>query len=200
VPLVNHVKIDGPDIAKVLEPGEQLRALGSYRRPLNGDSSALELADDELTGVEKRFLTETGERVPPTDKLFLGVDWTGVHLNSDRINRFLFGRDGSGAVESIAGRMWRAGRAPTGKMRHWAVTDRRLLLLLQTIGTVPSVWEVEFAVPLASVRSARRRGKLLFEWGLVEITFVDGSTLGVLAGIVDVALAGQLVRALTNKK
>jgi hypothetical protein len=56
-----------------------------------------------------------------------------------------------------------------------------------------------FAVPRSAVRSARRHFKILFGWGQVEVTFVDGSMLAILAGLVDVGLANQMIHALTGE-
>jgi hypothetical protein len=197
VPLLNHAKIRGPEIAEVLEPGERLLALGLYRDSLNGDRSRLELADSELTAIEQRFQRETGQRLAGSDSVVQGVDWQGVHVNSGRVNRLLFGLDGVGAVKSAAGQMWRAAHDRSSGLRYWAVTDRRLLLLRDRTGT-DQPWQIGYAVTRSTVRSVRRRGKLLLQWGRVEVVFADDSMLAWLTGFVDVGAARQLVRAMAT--
>jgi hypothetical protein len=168
VPLLNHVKIHGPDIAKVLEPGERLVALGIYRGPHHPDTRGL----DPQPGQDKLF--ELGQ------------------FNTQIFNRLLSGSAGSGGPDSYAGTMWRAGTAMGPGIVHWAVTDRRFLLLRRP-------WTIGFALPLSAVRSARRRFQPLFGWGQVEVTFADGSMLAILAGLLDVGLANRLIRALTDR-
>jgi hypothetical protein len=197
VPLLNHVKLSGPYVAKVLDPGESLLAIGLYRPTLNGDDSRLALGDQELSGREQSHLRETGERLPRSDRFFQGIDWRGVHVNPRRVNRLLFGLDGDGEADSTAGQMWRAARRPAKGLRHWAVTDRRLLLLRDTFDQ-DHTWQVLFAVPRPAVRSARRRGKFLLQWGRVEIGFEDGSMLAFLTGFLDMGAARHLVRAINN--
>jgi hypothetical protein len=193
VPLHNHVKINGPEIAKVLEPGERLLALGIYRGPLNPDTRGLERADDELSEFEQRHLREHGERLPRSDKVFeLG------QFNTDMFNNLMSGTAGSGAADSYAGLMWRAGKAMGPGIVHWAVTDRRFLLIQRPPAGTSGPWTIGFAVPRAAVRSARRHFKILFGWGQVEVTFADGSMLAILAGLIDVGLANQMIRALTG--
>jgi hypothetical protein len=199
VPLFDHVKLSGEAVSKVLEPGERLLALGGFHQPLSGDESRLERSDDELTSVEQRFLRETGQRPRQSDTWFQGIDWGGVHINSDRIQRVLSGLSGAGAVDSTAGRMWRASKSHQHGLLKWAVTDQRLLLLLDKIGNPPS-FEIHFSVDRTLIRSVRRRGKLLFQWGRVEVTFVDGSMIAFLAALLDVGAARQLVRALSDTR
>jgi hypothetical protein len=194
VPLLNHVKINGPEIAKVLEPGEQLLALGIYRGPLNPDERGLERSDDELSGFEQRYVQEHGHRLPESDKVF-----EAGQFNTDRFNEALSGSAGTGAVDSYAGRMWRAGAAMGPGIVHWVVTDQRFLLMRRPSAGAKGPWSIGFAIPRSAVRSARRRFKLLFGWGQVEVTFVDGSVLAILAGLLDVGLANQLIRALTQR-
>ena len=197
MPLFNSVKLYGEDVARSLEPGERLLGLGTYHDPLNGDESRLHLADHELRGVAKRFRDDTGRHLPTDDRLLQGVDWGGVHINPDRLRRAWSGLAGQGAPESIAGRMWRATKAPGKGTLDWAVTDRRLLVLEHEAAVHPT-YRIKFAVPRAEIRSACRRGKLFFQWGRVEITFVDDSMIAFNAALLDVGAARQLVRALTG--
>ena len=194
MPLLNHVKINGPEIAKVLAPGERLLALGIYRGPLNPDTRGLERTDDELSGFEQRYVREHGHRLPQSDKTFeLG------QFNTDNFNNLMSGSAGSGAAGSYAGLMWRAGRSMEPATVHWVVTDRRFLLMKRPEAGAQGLWSIGFAVPRSVVRSARRHAKVLFGWGQVEVTFVDGSMLAILAGMLDVGIANQMVRALTER-
>jgi hypothetical protein len=195
VPLFNKVKIYGDVVAKVLEPGERLLALGTFHELLNGDDSKLERADHELSPLQQRYLREHGHRIPTSDRFFQGVDWLGVHVNSDRIDRALSGLCGVGAPDSIAGRMWRASKDASGV--EWAVTDRRLLLLASDMA-LDTTYTIVFSVPRSSIASAARRGKLLFQWGRVEVTFTDGSMLAWNAALLDVSAARTLVAALSG--
>jgi hypothetical protein len=195
VPLFNQVKLFGDDVAKVLEPGERLLALGAFHEPLNGDDSKLELEDHELSPLQQRFLREHGHRLPNSDKFIQGVDWLGVHVNSDRIRRAFSGLSGVGSPPSIAGRMWRASKDGSGV--EWAVTDRRLLLL-KSDTAVNRTYTVLFSVPRSLIASAARRGKLLFQWGRVEVSFTDGSMLAWNAALLDVSAARALVAALSG--
>jgi hypothetical protein len=193
VPILNHVKINGPEIAKVLEPDERLLALGIYRGPLNPDTRGLERTDDELSKFEQKYMQEHGHRLPVSDKVFeLG------QFNTDKFNNLLSGTAGSGAANSYAGLMWRAGRAMGPGIVHWAVTDRRFLLIQRPPAGEKGPWRIGFAVPRQAVRSARRHVKILFGWGQVEVTFADGSMLAILAGLLDVGLANQMIRALNE--
>jgi hypothetical protein len=196
VPLFNQVKLFGDDVAKVLNPGERLLALGAYHEPLNGDDSKLELEDHELSPLAQRFLREHGHRLPTSDGFFQGVDWHGVHVNPDRIRRALSGSSGAGAPRSSAGRMWRATKN-AGGMIEWAVTDQRLLILKGDTA-LHRTYTIMFAVPRSEIRSAVRRGKLLFQWGRVEVTFTDDSMLAFNAALLDIGSARQLVAALSR--
>jgi hypothetical protein len=195
VPLLNHVKINGPEIAKVLEPGERLLALGIYRGPLNPDTRGLERTDDELSRFEQGYVQEHGHRLPESDKVF-----EAGQFNTDMFNRLMSGSAGAGAADSYAGLLWRAGKAMGPGIVHWVVTDRRLLLMRRPPAGSKGPWTMGFAVPRSAVRSARRHFKILFGWGQVEVTFVDGSTLAILAGLVDVGLANQMIHALTGEE
>jgi hypothetical protein len=108
------------------------------------------------------------------------------------------GSAGSGAANSYAGLIWRAGKAMEPGTVHWVVTDQRFLLMKRPATGTQGPWTIGFAVPRSAVRSARRHFKLLFGWGQVEVTFADGSMLAILAGLLDVGIANQLIRALTG--
>jgi hypothetical protein len=192
--LFDQVKLFGEDVAKVLEPGERLLALGGYHELLAGDESKLALETGELSGREREVFERTGRRLEVPDRLFLGVDWRGVHINPDRLHRWWSGLSGVGAAESVAGRMWRAAKGKPGL--EWAVTDRRLLLLSSDTA-VDRAYAVVFDVPRAQVRSVARRGKVFFQWARVEISFVDGSMLAFNPALMDVSAARALVRALS---
>lgn len=197
MPLFNQRKLFGDDVAKVLQPGEQLLALGPFHEPLNGDESKLELEEHELGKFEREFLRQHGHRPETSDSFFQGIDWTGVHINPDRIRRAMSGLSGAGAATSVAGRMWRAGKDQTGGFVEWAVTDRRLLLLKGDIA-VNRTYTILYEVPRSSVASAARRGKLLFQWGRVEVSFTDGSMLAWNAALLDISAARSLVAALSG--
>lgn len=194
MPLLNYVKINGPEIAKVLQPSERLLALGIYRGPHNPDTRGLARTDDELSAFEQRYAQEQGHRLPASDKVF-----EAGQFNTEIFNDLLSGSAGSGAANSYAGLMWRAGKAMQPGIVHWVVTDRRFLLMRRPQAGAKGPWSIGFAVPRSAVRSARRHFKVLFGWGQAEVTFVDGSMLAILAGMVDVGLANQLIRALTQR-
>jgi hypothetical protein len=194
MPIFNTLKLWGADVtAQVLEPGETLIDMGSLHEPLNGDESRLGLEDHELSRRERKFLAETGHRFETSDSWLLGIDLSGVHINQDRVHRAMSGLSGIGAPGSIAGQMWRAGRRDG--FLEWAVTDRRLLILRKKAGKEHTFL---YAVPRSSVAGAVRRGKLLFEWGRVELSFTDGSMLAYVAGFLDIGAARKLVAALSG--
>lgn len=194
MPLLNHVRINGPEIAKSLEPGERLLALGLYRGPLNPDTRGLERTEGELSPFEQRYVREHGHRLPESGRVF-----EAGQFNTEMFNNLMSGSAGAGAANSYAGLMWRAGKAMGPGIVHWVVTDRRFLLMQRPPAGSKGPWTMGFAVPRGAVRSARRRFKILFGWGQVEVTFVDGSMLAILAGLVDVGLANQMIRALTGE-
>jgi hypothetical protein len=186
VPLFNSVKVYGKDVAPVLETGERLLAMGMVHTHWSGDTSSLE--------------SEGGnpDRPGSSRGLVEGVDWTGVQYNQDRVNRLVAGSSGAGAADSWGGRMWSAIRARSEKANvEWAVTDRRLLLLDNDRGNPPT-FAVHFAVPRAVIRGARRRGKVLFQWGRVEVSFVDGSRVALVLAILDISAAKAFVRAVES--
>lgn len=190
--MLNYLKIYGDDIAQALEAGERPLAMGLYREPHNADARGFELLDSELSPGEQRFLAEHGRRLPDSDKAIeLG------QINGHVWQRLISGRAGWGSPTSYAGRLWRAGTAlqRSGTV-HWLVTDRRLVLVVGPRPGSDGPWSVGFAVSRSAVRSARRRFKLLFAWGQVEVTFVDDSMVAILAGMLDVSLANRLIRAL----
>ncbi|WP_097327759.1 hypothetical protein [Paractinoplanes atraurantiacus] len=183
MPLFNAVKIYGNDVAPVLEPGERLLAMGMVHTHYSGDTSALE--------------SEGGDPHRPASSQGLvdGVDWTGVQYNQDRVNRAIGGSSGSGSAASWGGQAWQAIKARAVGNLDWAVTDRRLLLLDKDNANPPT-FSVHFAVPREAIRSARRRGKILFQWGRVEVRFADDSMVAMVLAIVDVGAARNFVRAL----
>jgi hypothetical protein len=74
------------------------------------------------------------------------------------------------------------------------VTDRRLLFVHFRNGL--EALEVKASAPRAAVASARRRAGLL-QFGRVELTFTDGSTLQLMTGIFFTRNAKRLVAVLT---
>ena len=183
VPLLDAVKLYGQAVAEVLEPGERLIAMGVVHTHWSGDTSALEAEGGDP------------DRPGSADRLVDGADWTGVQYNQDRINRFVAGSSGIGSASSHGGRVWQTikARAEIGNL-EWAVTDRRLLLLENNEGNPPT-FRLHLAVPREAIRSARRRSKILFQWGRVEVTFVDGSMVAMVLAILDISAAGNFVRA-----
>ena len=184
MPLFNAVKIYGAAVAEVLEPGERLLAMGVVHTHWSGDTSAL--------------ASEGGDPHRPASGQGLvdGIDLTGVQYNQDRVKGFVAGSSGSGSAGSWGDRVWQAikARAGTGNV-EWAVTDRRLLLLDNDEGNPPT-FRLHLAVPREAIRSARRRSKILFQWGRVEVTFVDGSMVALVLALLDLSAAGNFVRAL----
>ncbi len=191
MPLLNHVKINGPELAKVLDPGERPLAMGIYRGPHNPDTRALDKAGGELSTFEQRYVEEHGHRLPEQDRVF-----EAGQFNTEMFNNLMSGSAGSGAVNSYAGLMWRAGQALGPGIVHWVVTDRRFLLMKRPSAGAKGPWTIGFAVPREAVRGAKRHVKVLFGWGQVEVTFVDGSMLAILAGLLDTGIAKQLINAL----
>ena len=181
MPLFDAVKLNGQAVAPVLEAGERLLAMGTVHAHWSGDTSAL---------------ASEGGGEGGSGRLVEGVDWTGVQYNQDRINRAISGVSGSGAAGSWGDRTWQALRAHAGTV-DWAITDRRLLFLDHQIGN-PPVFTVQFAVPRAAIRSARRRSKFLFQWGRVEVTFADGSMIALVLALLDLGAAGLFLRSLDS--
>jgi hypothetical protein len=192
MPIFNALKLYGDEVTtQVLQPGETLIDMGPTHEPLNPDTSKLELEDHALSKFHREFLAEHGRRLETSDSWFQGIDCSGIHINSDRINRAMSGLRGIGAPNSIAGQMWRATRFRSGSVAgslHWAATDRRLLMIRGDIA-VDRTWTVMYSVPRSSIARAARRGKLLFQWGRVELSFTDGSMLAYTPGLLDVVAA-----------
>ena len=198
MPLINYLKLYGADVARVLAPGERLIELGPYREPLAGDESRLERTADELDPLTRRLAARGGPRKPPSDRFIQGIDpLSGVQVNENRIDRFFGGITGEGGVESFAGRLWRSAKANT-KIKYYAVTDRRLLLLVEQGKINSGDYRIAFEAPRSAVLSARRRGKLLFQWGRVELRFSDGSMKACTLGMLSVGRANALVAALSG--
>lgn len=192
MPLLNAVKIYRSDFVPLLRGEERLLWLGFYREPMLGVDSRMEPTYAEMTANEQDHFDRTGRRLPRSERFFQGFDWlNGVHVDGNWIYRVLFGVVGSGAVDSIAVRMWRVAKGDYST-NHWAVTSERLLLMKHESQT----WEIMFEVPRSSVRSVRRRFKPLFGWGIVQVTFDDGSMIVNTAGMLDLVAARQLARAL----
>jgi hypothetical protein len=197
VPLFNMLKVYGDDIAKVLEPGERPIAMGSFHTHWGGDRSRLELADHELSHREQRTLRETGKRPVQSTRFVEGVDWMGVHFNRIYFDRWLYGSVGRGQVESHGGRLWRVIRDAKQSSMDWIVTDRRLALV-QRESEDPLRFGIHYSIPRPAIRGVRRRGKLFFQWGRCEVTFVDDSMTAMTLAIFDVSAARIFVRALTR--
>jgi hypothetical protein len=196
MPLIDYVKLYGSDVAKVLDRGETLVDMGSYREPLIGDESRLTRTVDELSPRLRQMVEEHGP-APKSDKIIEGFDPLrgGVQVNPRRIDQVLGGISGEGGPESAAGRLWRAGKGDGS--RYYAVTDRRLLLLAQAaIGS--GEYTIVFDLPRTAVASARRRGKLMLQRGRVEVRFTDGSMKAWTTGLLSTARARSLVAALSG--
>ena len=199
MPLIDYLKLYGTNAAEVLDQGEQLLDMGLYREPLIGDESKLGRTIDELSPrLRERVERRGGQTVTGSDRFVQGFDVLagGLRVNPHRIDR-IFGRiSGVGGRDSVAGRMWRAGRNRVGGT-YYAVTGHRLLLLgTDKVGL--RVYRVLFDVPRAEVASAVRKGKILFQRGRVEIRFTDGSMLALTPGMVSTARARSLVAALSS--
>ncbi len=197
MPLINYVKVYGSDVAKVLEPGERLLDMYLYREPLIGDDSRLGRTPDEVSPRMRRIVEKHGPVPPAPDRLIEGFDpLAGIMVNPDRMNRLFGGVTGIGGPESVAGRIWRVAKAHEDHL-DYAVTDRRLLLLATTSPTAAD-YRIVFEVPRGAVASARRRGKLLFQWGRVEVRFADGSMKAWTPGMLSFGRARSLVATLTG--
>lgn len=178
MPLIDHVKLYGEDVSKVLQPGERLLAMGFFTSDL-GDKERLPDHDGPL----------------PSDKFFLGFKLLagGLRTNPHRFDRFFFGVSGIGGRSTIAGQFFRV-TEDTRISPHYAVTDRRLLLLHEE-KTGSGDYRIVFETPRSTVASAARRGRL-FQRGRVELTFTDGSMKALTTGMLFTGRARQLVRAL----
>ncbi len=171
--------------------------MGNVLQLLNPDCSKLERSDDELSSIEKRYLREKGKRLPERDRWFQGIDWYGIHINQDRVNRVIWGLRGEGAVGSIGGLFWRAAEKRPSSIQ-WAVTNLRFLLLSQRADVHTEQFAVYFELPRTSIVSVRHRGKLFFEWGRVELRFADGSMFSFMTSLLDFSAARQLTRAMST--
>jgi hypothetical protein len=198
MPLINYVKLYGADVAKVLEPDEQLIDMGLYQEPLIADGSRLERTVDEVSPRMRRAV-ERHRALPPSPVTFAqGFDVLrgGPQASPDRINRLVGGICGEGGADSIAGRLWRAAERHDGSS-YYAVTVRRLLLLAENLnGSVK--YQILFDLPRSAVASAALSGKLLFQRGRVEVRFTDGSMKAWTPGIVFAARGRSLVAALSG--
>jgi hypothetical protein len=196
MPLIDYVKLYGSDVARVLAQGEGLVDVGPYREPLAGDESRLERTIDELNPLARGLARRRGPQPPRPDRLVEGFDpLDGLQVNPHRLDRLLGGLSGAGSPESMAGRLWRAARASTGGT-YYAVTDRRLLLLADRRPGAGD-YGILFELPRSAVVSARRRGKVLLQWGRVEVSFSDGSMKAWTPGMVSTGRARSLVAALS---
>jgi hypothetical protein len=202
MPLINYLKVSGPSVRKVLEPDERLIDLGLYL-DMFGDDSRLARRVDELPARMRRYVEENGSPPPRSDQWIEGFDIRlgGLQVNQNRIARFLGGLTGEGAADSIAGLWW---RATTNSTEHWdhieyGVTDRRLLLLTHK-SSVDEIdpYKILYSVPRSQVVSARRKAKLLFQWGRVEVRFTDGSMIAWCTGMLSSARARSLVATLST--
>jgi hypothetical protein len=204
MPLLDYVKIYGPDVAKLLDVHERLLAMAGYSEPLIGDESRLGRTVDELTPRMRRHIDKHGPP-PPDDKFVQGFDplMGGVLVNYNRIDRFMGGISGEGGPESVAGRFWRAMKRPSDGLEYIAVTGRRLLVLsMATSGEATSgdqQFRIVFEVPRSAVASARRAGKLLLQRGRVEVRFTDGSMKAFTTAMLSTARARSLVAALSER-
>lgn len=197
MPIFNLVKVYGEDVAKVLEPGERLLAMGYFHTNWGGDTSRMDLADHELRPWEQRVLRETGQRPSRSTKFVEDVDWMGVHVNRIYFDRWLYGSIGHGAIDSHGGRLWRVIRDSKRRDLDWIVTDRRLAFLHQGQEIDPD-FKIVYSVPRSVISHVKRRGKLFFQWGRCELHFIDGSMCVMLVAVLDVIAARILVRALSD--
>jgi hypothetical protein len=93
----------------------------------------------------------------------------GVQYNQDRVNWIMAGSSGAGRrVPGVTG-CGRRSRLGRSRATSRAATDQRLLLLAKERGDQPT-FGLHFAVPRSAVRAVRRRSKILFQWGRVEVT------------------------------
>lgn len=192
----------------VLEPGEQILAVGLVTTPFIG-SDAIELPSgaDRTAEVVRRAL-EGVDRLPPLGKGFLAVAGAGaavLHpfpvIDID-VDRLLGGQTGHGAVGSVAA-LFKAALARAGSA-DLLVTDRRLALAVDSSDRTVRVEDVEapakdvvVSVPRAVVRGVRRRRRPL-EMGRIEFAFTDGSSITLTAGAISGRRAARFVDALVR--
>lgn len=199
MPLIDFVKIYGPDLVKLLGRDEHLLAMAGYSEPLIGDESRLGRTVDELSPRMRRHIDKYGPPPEPSDKFVQGFDplMGGILVNYNRIDRFMGGISGEGGPESMAGRLWRAVKEPSSGSHYVAVTGRRLLVLSMSIPT--HEFTIAFEAPRSAIASARRVGKLFFQRGRVEVRFTDGSMKAFTTAMLSTARARSLVAALSER-
>jgi hypothetical protein len=199
MPLIDFVKIYGPDVAGLLGRDERLLVMAGYHEPLIGDESRLVRTVDELSPRMRRYVDKHGPLPAPSDKFVQGFDplLGGLLVNYHRIDRFMGGISGEGGPDSMAGRLWRAVKEPTGRSLYVAVTGRRLLVLAMSIPE--GEFTVVFEAPRSAIASARRAGKLLFQRGRVEVRFTDGSMKAFTTAMLSTSRARSLVAALSEE-
>ncbi|WP_433795913.1 hypothetical protein [Actinoplanes sp. CA-252034] len=180
MPLFNLLKVYGADVAKILDPGERLLAMGYIHTHMPNDSSGMD---------------------PPESRRFIeGVSWMGIHVNKVYFFRWLFGSAGNGPPGTWGHRVWQMIRNADSENINpdWAVTDKRLLFLNRE-GDDEVRFRLLDELPRSTIRSVRRRGKLFIQWGRCELTFVDGSTVMLTLTAFDLGAPRLFMRALSDQ-
>jgi hypothetical protein len=104
MPLIDLVKLNGPDVARLLGRNERLLDMAAYSEPLIGDESRLARTVDELGPRMRDHVDKHGSVPPPSNSPVAGVD-SGIQVNHEYIPRLMGGVAGEGAPGSMAGRM-----------------------------------------------------------------------------------------------
>jgi hypothetical protein len=196
MPLIDFVKLNGPDVARLLGRNERLLDMAAYSEPLIADESRLARTVDELGPRMRAHVDKRGWAPPPSHGPIGGIDpLSGVQVNHEYIPRLMGGVAGAGAPDSMAGRMWRAVKKVGGGALYCAVTDQRLLVVAHDLAS--DRFAIVFDVPRSAVRSAIRKGKLLLQRGRIELRFTDGSMKAFTTGMLSTARARSLVATLS---
>jgi hypothetical protein len=197
MPLIDLVKLNGPDVARLLGRNERLLDMAAYSEPLIGDESRLARTVDELGPRMRDHVDKHGSVPPPSNSPVAGVDpLSGIQVNHEYIPRLMGGVAGEGAPGSMAGRMWRAVTSVKGGALYCAVTNQRLLVVAHDLAS--DKFAIIFDVPRSAVQSAIRKGKLLLQRGRVELRFTDGSMKAFTTGMLSTARARSLVATLSQ--
>jgi hypothetical protein len=194
---MNYTKIYRTDIARLLDPGDQVLVIVPYR--LAHGAAAIEWTSEEAGHGSRYIPRRLRDRVADTQEpggrslldRILGIfspNWSWNNIDWDKV---IGGTSVTGRSDSPAGRLYTATRE--GVSLFGVVTAQRFAVV-RNIAT--DRFEPVAEVSRAQVVSARRRGKPL-QRGRVVIGFADGSHIAVSSGILFTGQARRLVTALS---
>jgi hypothetical protein len=210
MPLINYTRLYADRVRTLLEPGEDLRVVGRFGLAI-GDDDELQLPY-AYQGFGERYATrKSGPKLDVREResrgLIAGWGAFGI-IWSPRITsailRFLIaplqaaGGPGSCAAQFVVD-LKRADHPTT-----CAATDRRLVVLKRAYpkaGEAPqSSFTVAAVISRDQIAKVRTAGRVLLlpQRGRVLFTFIDGSEVAILTGLLTTGTAKAIVEALTS--